>query len=63
MILANKELLEQRRTICKQCDSVVRVLGALQCSECGCLIEVKARAKQQTCPLGKWPGQKPTSNQ
>ena len=48
-------MYEERIEICKKCDKLNIVLGTIyQCSECWCLLDIKARMASQECPLGKW---------
>lgn len=49
---AEKELSENRFSICKQCPELLPVVH--QCKKCGCLMELKTKLDAATCPLGKW---------
>lgn len=54
-----KEKLEQvyktRIEVCKRCDKRRDLpAGMLQCTVCGCLMNIKARFGGQKCPIGKW---------
>jgi hypothetical protein len=64
-VLAPKELVEERLSICATCPSRVRTLGVDRCGECGCLLRLKTRLLQHidflhmkkvttACPLKKW---------
>ncbi len=59
--LADENFTRQRMAICKGCTSYQgRLLGVFpagpwaRCGECGCLLKLKTKLKQSTCPLGKW---------
>lgn len=54
---ANKErvaddLQKERMEICKQCPFFIKTTK--QCKKCGCLMELKTRLADATCPIGKW---------
>lgn len=51
----NEELARKRISICKKCKSCVHIemLGDI-CDECGCVLEAKARVKDEQCELNKW---------
>lgn len=49
--LASQELQESRYEICKSCDSLT-ILKT--CKECGCIMPLKVKLTNVTCPLGKW---------
>ena len=49
-MLASKELEEERKIICSNCDkSKVGI-----CTQCGCIIKFKVKWIPHKCPLGKW---------
>lgn len=41
---------EQRLDICKACD----FLNAGTCNACGCYVEIRAAAKNSSCPKKRW---------
>lgn len=43
---------KKRIEICRKCEHLNTIL--VQCKVCGCLLHVKARLENQSCPLGKW---------
>lgn len=45
-------LLETRLAECEGCPALRRPI--MQCRECGCFVQAKARLKNASCPLGKW---------
>ena len=51
----NEELARKRIAICQKCKSCVHIemLGDI-CDECGCVLEAKARVKDEQCELNKW---------
>lgn len=48
----NREIAEQRLSICKECPRYVEALS--RCRECGCFMKAKALWPSAACPLGKW---------
>lgn len=51
----NERLAIKRIAICEKCDSRMHIdmLGDI-CAECGCVLEAKARVKDEECELNKW---------
>lgn len=49
---ASEDLFKARKTECEKCPSYRPLLD--QCGECGCLLSLKARIVESTCPLQKW---------
>lgn len=51
----NEKLAKKRIAICKKCKSLehIEMLGDI-CGECGCILEAKARVKDEKCELNKW---------
>ena len=47
------EIANQRLDICKKCPEYIRFTH--QCKKCGCLMNLKTKLTDATCPLGKWP--------
>lgn len=43
---------EQRLTICKSCEKFI--LPTNQCRECGCIMTMKTKLTNASCPLAKW---------
>ena len=51
----SNNIYKERIEICKNCDKVNNYLFEMyQCSECKCVLNIKARMANQECPLGKW---------
>lgn len=51
-ILANVELIEKRLETCKECPYLSD--NKTYCTECGCIVELKAKFKSSTCPKNYW---------
>lgn len=51
----NEQLARKRIAVCKKCESLehIDILGDI-CGECGCILEAKARVKDEKCKLNKW---------
>ena len=51
----NEKLATKRIAICNRCDlkTHVDMIGDI-CAECGCVLEAKARVKDEQCELNKW---------
>lgn len=43
---------EERLSICRDCDKYVALTH--QCTECGCIMNLKTKLPNASCPLGKW---------
>jgi hypothetical protein len=51
-LLVDKKTYYSRLQICTSCDKFEKVLH--RCSECGCIMPLKAKIANSTCPLNKW---------
>lgn len=49
---SDKDLIEQRLSICNQCEWLDKRLT--KCRQCGCFMHLKSTLKQAKCPLEKW---------
>lgn len=51
----NQELAKQRIAICDVCEHKEHIesIGDI-CAVCGCVLEAKARVKDEYCELNKW---------
>ena len=51
----NEQLARKRIAICQKCKSCMNIakIGKI-CAECGCVLEAKARVKDEQCELNKW---------
>ena len=48
---AAPDVYEARLTVCRQCGQ----LNNGTCMGCGCLVELRAAYKRETCPFRRWP--------
>lgn len=48
----DSETEEKRFAICLECPELT--LMTKQCKKCGCLMHLKTKLKDATCPIGKW---------
>lgn len=46
------EVAENRFEICKACPEYIK--STHQCKECGCIMNLKVKLPNASCPLGKW---------
>lgn len=46
----NNEMALERLKICVECPLMKRGV----CTDCGCVLQAKARIKEEKCPLDKW---------
>lgn len=51
-IIASADKASKRKDVCKACEQYRRALD--QCKVCGCIISIKTRLNDTSCPLGKW---------
>lgn len=49
---SNKELLDHRMSICKECPFLNQ--KTVQCTKCGCFMSLKTTLLSAKCPVGKW---------
>ena len=49
---SDRELIEQRLSICNQCPSFNKRL--VKCKRCGCFMRLKTTLQDAKCPIGKW---------
>lgn len=49
---SDSSLIETRLKICDGCDKYIQLTK--QCRECGCIMPLKTRLVNASCPLGKW---------
>lgn len=49
---STEELVAYRLGICDTCPSFLDMTQ--QCKECGCIMPLKTKLENATCPLGKW---------
>jgi hypothetical protein len=46
------EVAEKRLSICEGCTKFIKL--STQCKECGCIMKMKTKLPNASCPLGKW---------
>lgn len=46
------EIAEHRFAICKECPELISATS--QCKKCGCLMNLKTKLPNASCPIGKW---------
>jgi len=49
---ATEEEASNRYSICLECPKLISITK--QCKECGCVMPLKVKLKEATCPIGKW---------
>ena len=57
----NDDLAQERFEICKACPKLIKATS--QCKECGCIMHLKTKLPNASCPLGKWSAVDPTENE
>jgi protein-arginine kinase activator protein McsA len=48
----NEEQTRKRLEICHSCDFFYKPVGI--CKKCGCVMKLKTKLQEATCPLDKW---------
>jgi hypothetical protein len=48
----SEEISEERLSICRECPEFIKATS--QCKECGCIMNLKTKLPNASCPLGKW---------
>jgi hypothetical protein len=48
----NTTIAEERLSICKECPEFIKATS--QCKECGCIMNLKTKLPNASCPLKKW---------
>ena len=46
------ETASSRMTLCMDCPELIK--ATKQCKQCGCIMSMKVKLKEATCPLNKW---------
>ena len=46
------EIKKQRMSICFKCPDYKKLTH--QCGHCGCVMDMKTKYAQSSCPIGKW---------
>mgnify|MGYP003352943519 CR=1 FL=1 len=47
-----KEIRQERLDICRACPHFISLTS--QCRKCGCIMPLKTKLKDASCPVGKW---------
>ena len=47
------EIAKDRMAICEACPELIK--ATKQCKKCGCLMHLKTKLPNASCPIGKWP--------
>jgi tRNA(Ile2) C34 agmatinyltransferase TiaS len=47
-----QDIAENRMDICRSCEHFLKVTG--QCKKCGCIMAMKTKLPNATCPVEKW---------
>jgi hypothetical protein len=55
------DLAQERLEICKVCPKFIKPTS--QCKECGCIMNLKTRLPNASCPLGKWAAVEPNTEE
>lgn len=46
------EIANSRMSICNSCPELIQ--ATKQCKKCGCLMHLKTKLPNASCPIGKW---------
>jgi len=49
---ATTKVVQERMLVCTSCPEYIELTS--QCKKCGCIMQLKTKLKEATCPLGKW---------
>lgn len=49
---ASEEKAQERMSICLSCPELIKITH--QCKKCGCIMNLKTKLENATCPIGKW---------
>lgn len=47
-----EEIHKERMAICNECPQLIKATS--QCKECGCIMNLKTKLPNASCPLNKW---------
>jgi hypothetical protein len=47
-----QDIAEDRMDVCRSCEHFLKMTG--QCKKCGCIMAIKSKLPNATCPIGKW---------
>jgi len=49
---SEEEVAKERLSICENCEHYINL--TTQCKKCGCIMKLKTKLEQASCPVGKW---------
>ena len=49
---SEEKVAKERLSICENCEHYINL--TTQCKKCGCIMKLKTKLEQATCPIGKW---------
>jgi hypothetical protein len=52
MYLEDQSIVDSRMNTCNSCPELIELTK--QCKKCGCVMSLKTKLTEATCPLGKW---------
>jgi len=47
-----QDIAEDRMDVCRSCEHFLKMTG--QCKKCGCIMAIKTKLPNATCPINKW---------
>lgn len=47
-----RNVARERFNICRECPELIKPINV--CGQCGCLMKLKTKLADATCPLNKW---------
>jgi hypothetical protein len=47
-----RNVARERFNICRECPELIKPINV--CGKCGCMMKLKTKLADATCPLGKW---------
>lgn len=50
--IADDYVITERLSKCNSCDYIFK--PTMQCTKCGCFVQIKARVVKFSCPIDKW---------
>lgn len=50
--IADEYVITERLSTCNSCEHIFK--PTMQCTKCGCFVQIKARVVEFSCPINKW---------